>query len=61
MCLADFDSYCYEYRRAITDYVDRLEWTRKSLCNIAASGRFASDRSIRTYASEIWHISPVGR
>ncbi len=61
MCLADFDSYCYEYGRAISDYADRLEWNRKSLWNIAGSGRFASDRSIRTYAEEIWHISPVGR
>ncbi len=61
MCLADFDAYCYEYNRAITDYADRTEWNRKSLCNIAASGRFASDRAIETYAKDIWHMHPVGR
>ncbi len=61
MCLADFDAYCYEHGRAVTDYADRLAWSRKSLLNIAASGRFASDRAIETYAKEIWHIAPVGR
>ena len=61
MCLADFDAYCYEHGRAVADYADRYAWNRKSLCNIAASGRFASDRAIETYAKEIWHIAPVGR
>lgn len=61
MCLADFDSYTYEYNRATKDYADREEWNRKSLVNIAASGRFASDRAIKTYADTIWHISPVGK
>ncbi len=61
MCLADFDAYTYEYNRAISDYADRFEWARKSLVNIAASGRFASDRSIQDYARDIWHIHPVGR
>lgn len=61
MCLADFDSYCYEYNTAVTDYADRLDWNRKSLINIARSGRFAADRAIATYAKEIWHMEPVGR
>ncbi len=61
MCLADFDAYCYEHGRVVADYADRLAWNRRSLCNIAASGRFASDRAIETYAKEIWHIQPVGR
>ena len=61
MCLADFDAYCFEYGRAVTDYADRIEWNRKSLCNIAASGRFASDRATESYAKDIWHTRPVGR
>ena len=61
LCLADFDSYRYEYDRAIEDYGDSCEWMRRSLVNIARSGRFAADNSIRTYAEKIWHIKPVGR
>ncbi|MCQ2385881.1 MAG: glycogen/starch/alpha-glucan phosphorylase, partial [Clostridia bacterium] len=60
MCLADFDAYRYEYQRALNDYADPLEWNRRSLINIARSGRFASDRAIKTYADEIWHMEPVG-
>ena len=60
MCLADFDSYYNEYQRAIADYtVNPLEWARKSLVNIASSGRFSSDISIQNYANNIWRISPV--
>lgn len=60
MCLADFDSYYNEYQRAIADYtVNPMEWARKSLVNIASSGRFSSDISIQNYANNIWRISPV--
>ena len=61
MCLADFDAYCQMHSRVVKDYGNQKEWNQKSLCNIAASGRFAADRAIRTYAEEIWHITPVGR
>ena len=61
MCLADFDSYFYEYTRAIRDYGNRSEWNRRSLINIARAGRFAADNSIRKYAEEIWHIRPVSK
>jgi len=33
-------------------------WLRKSLLNIAASGKFSSDRTIAQYAREIWGIEP---
>ena len=26
--------------------------------NVASGGKFSSDRTIRQYASEIWHITP---
>ena len=61
MCLADFDSYMYQYRLAIKDYENRELWARKSLMNTATSGVFASDNSIRKYANEIWHISPINK
>ena len=60
MCLADFDSYYHAYQRALADYTaDPTEWARKSLVNIASSGRFSSDISIHNYANNIWRISPV--
>ena len=61
MCLADFESYMYQYRMAIKDYGDREGWARKSLMNTATSGVFASDNSIRKYANEIWHINPINK
>ena len=60
MCLADFDSYCVTAERALNDYRNKRDWNRKSLINVARSGRFSSDVSIRHYANEIWHIDPVG-
>ena len=61
MCLADFDSYMYAYKTALKDYADKEDWARKSLMNTATSGVFASDNSIRKYADEIWHITPINK
>ncbi|MBR3296721.1 MAG: glycogen/starch/alpha-glucan phosphorylase [Firmicutes bacterium] len=36
---------------------DRTRWNRISLNNIASSGFFSSDRTIREYAEDIWHIN----
>ncbi len=59
MCLADFDSYMYAYRNALSDYKNTEAWSRKSLMNTATSGVFASDNSINNYAKNIWHATPV--
>ena len=56
MLLADFDSYCQAHQRALATYADRQQWNRMSLINIARSGVFAADRSIRDYAKNIWHV-----
>ena len=61
MCLADFDSYNYAYRKAIRDYSDREKWSRMSLINTATSGIFASDNSICNYANDIWHAQPINK
>jgi starch phosphorylase len=61
MCLADFESYVNSYRCALKDYADREKWSRMSLVNTAASGVFASDNSIKKYADEIWHASPINK
>ncbi len=59
MCLADFDSYFSVSDRVRRTYSDQTAWTQKSLVNIAKAGFFASDRSIREYADNIWHANPV--
>lgn len=61
MCLADFDSYCHISETAFSDYRNRAEWGRRSLRNIAASGRFSADISVRRYAESIWHLRPIKR
>ena len=55
----DFDSYKKARLAANRDYNDRIAFGRKCLLNVAAAGKFSSDRTIRQYADEIWHIKPV--
>ena len=59
MCLADFNSYMHSYKTAVSDYQNAEYWSKKSLINIAKSGVFSSDNSIKNYANEIWHAMPV--
>jgi starch phosphorylase len=58
MHLADLRSYADAHARAATLYLDHRAWTVKSLLNVAASGRFSSDRTIAEYAAEIWKTKP---
>lgn len=59
MCLADFDSYIATHEQMDRLYRNQLDWNRISLINIARSGFFSSDRSIKEYADNIWHLKPV--
>ena len=54
MCLADFESYRTTHEAMIEAYQNKEHWNRMSLCNIAAAGHFAADRSIEEYAQRIW-------
>ena len=54
----DFESYQNARLQANADYRDRLAFGRKCLMNTASAGKFSSDRTIRQYADEIWHIKP---
>ena len=57
--LMDYNSYMEAKLKANKDYADRLSFGRKCLMNIASGGKFSSDRTIRQYAEEIWHIEPT--
>ena len=54
--LGDFDSYFNAWLELDKKYSDKMRWSRMSLANIANSSYFSSDRTIKEYASEIWHI-----
>ena len=53
--LADFASYVEAWEELTAVYDDTRTWQRMALMNIANSGHFSSDRTIREYRDEIWH------
>ena len=57
--LNDYASYVEAKLQANRDYADRMAFGRKCLINIASAAKFSSDRTIRQYAEEIWHIKPI--
>ncbi len=61
MAMADFNDYCKTQKAASDIYTNnKEEWNRKSLVNIASSGIFSADRSVKDYAEDIWNIKPLG-
>jgi starch phosphorylase len=58
MHLADLTSYARAHEALGQLYQNPEEWTRKAILNVACSGRFSSDRTIREYATEIWNAGP---
>jgi starch phosphorylase len=58
MHLADLHPYLEADGRLVELYGDADGWSRKALLNIAASGKFSSDRAVSEYATEIWHTKP---
>ncbi len=59
MVLADFESYCDVHERVNQAYADKERFLKMSLVNIANSGMFASDRSVKEYADNIWDIKRI--
>ena len=57
--LADFDAYVKAQEKVAELYQDRKKWNKMCLINIANSSFFTSDRTIRSYAEEIWHLEEV--
>jgi starch phosphorylase len=58
MHLADLTSYLDADRRLVQLYADPKGWAQKAILNVAASGKFSSDRTIAEYAAEIWDAKP---
>jgi starch phosphorylase len=56
---ADFRGYVEAQQKVAAMYRDRDRWIRMSILNVAASGKFSSDRTIQDYNSDIWHLPQV--
>jgi starch phosphorylase len=59
MLLADYSSYVECQERVAVTFEDVEEWTRRSIINVANSGKFSADRTIQQYAEEIWGVKPI--
>ncbi|APF35561.1 glycogen phosphorylase [Microbacterium paludicola] len=59
MVLADYTSYIAAQERVDAAYADRDAWTRSAILNVARTGFFSSDRSIRDYIDRIWNTQPA--
>ena len=59
MVAADFDTYVETHENLANLYLDKKEWTKRCIHNIANMGTFSSDRSIKDYAEKIWEAKPV--
>ncbi|WP_196604664.1 glycogen/starch/alpha-glucan phosphorylase [Pectinatus haikarae] len=55
----DFPAYCAAHEIIEKKYIDTLNWQRSSLINIAHSGIFSSDRTIKEYADDIWGMNMI--
>jgi starch phosphorylase len=58
MHLADLKSYLDTDQKLTEVYKGPEEWARRAILNVAASGKFSSDRTIAQYAGEIWNAKP---
>lgn len=57
--LADLDAYLKALNNIEERYQDQAEWAKACLINIAKSGYFSSDRTIKEYVDDIWHIEKI--
>lgn len=55
----DYQSYVDCQREVSKAFKNRKAWTEMSIINSACMGKFSSDRTIKEYAEEIWHVKPI--
>uniref|UniRef100_A0A672J9S3 Alpha-1,4 glucan phosphorylase n=1 Tax=Salarias fasciatus TaxID=181472 RepID=A0A672J9S3_SALFA len=56
---ADFEDYLKCQEKVNNLYQNPKEWTKMVIRNIAATGKFSSDRTITEYATEVWGVEPT--
>ncbi|MCC7527005.1 MAG: glycogen/starch/alpha-glucan phosphorylase [Candidatus Melainabacteria bacterium] len=59
MVLADYPLYIECQEKVSNLWHEPKEWTRMSILNVARMGIFSSDRAIKEYCQNIWHVEPV--
>ncbi|MDH5398088.1 MAG: glycogen/starch/alpha-glucan phosphorylase [Cyclobacteriaceae bacterium] len=59
LLLADYQSYVDCQDEVSEKYRDQEAWTKMSVLNVARIGKFSSDRSIRDYSRDIWHVDTI--
>ena len=57
--LKDFRSYVEAQERVEKAYRDEKGWARMAMLNVAHAGKFTSDRTIKEYVDDIWHLDRV--
>ena len=57
--LKDFDSYIKAQEKINDLYKDQKKWLHMSIVNVAKSGFFTTDRTMRQYNKDIWHVEPI--
>ncbi len=57
--LKDFRSYAEAQKKVEAAYADEKAWAKSAILNVACSGKFTSDRTIKQYVDEIWHLDKV--
>jgi glycogen phosphorylase len=60
LLLADYQSYIDCQDQVSQSYRDLDNWNRMAILNVARMGKFSSDRSIRDYCQDVWHVESVG-
>ena len=58
MALADYQAYLDIQSEIEQSYLDEDRWTRMAVLNVARSGYFSSDRSMKDYLKRVWHTTP---
>jgi starch phosphorylase len=57
--LADYRKYLTAQELASNYYLNSELWYSMAILTVARMGKFSSDRTIREYARDIWHLSPL--
>lgn len=59
LLLADYAGYIACQERVDTAFENKVDWSRRAALNVANMGNFSSDRTVHTYAKDVWNVKPI--